>query len=93
MKGRGGKKWVNRILLQLRVLSSKQLYTVGTTEKAASSGGKGGNFFCWIYHQLNSTVESKTFSWNEFGLKTGAIDSRVSLEIYSFHFSNQERWN
>lgn len=50
----------------------------------------GGNFFRWIYHQLNSTVESKKFSWNEFGLKTCATDSCVSLEIDSFHFSNPD---
>ena len=64
-----------------------------TDEKVASSGGKGGNFFRWIYHQLISAVESKTFSWNEFGLKTCAIDSCVSLEIYSFHFSNPDCWS
>lgn len=84
---------LTKILLQLTVLSGKELHTGGTTKKVASSGGKGGNFFCLIYHQLNSTPESKTSSWNNFGLKTGAIDSRVSLEIYSFHFASQECWS
>lgn len=75
------------------MVSNKELHTVGTDEKAASSGGKGGNFFRGIYHQLNSIVESKIFSWNESGLKTCAIDSGVSLEIGSFHFSNPDIWS
>lgn len=63
------------MLLQLRELLSKQLHTAGTDEKAASSGSEGGKYFRWISHKLDCTTVSKTFSWSEFGLKVGAIDS------------------